>query len=123
MMRAPRETNRSNTLFHCTTLFRSGGVRQEGAAREDARRPLAAVRQPEAALRLDVVAPRQEAALHGRGIRPVERVEPRPPARLGAGRAAGPRGRSEEHTSELQSLMRNSYPVFCLKKKTNRQIT
>src|SRR3546814_7055908 len=26
-------------------------------------------------------------------------------------------GRSEEHTSELQSLMRNSYAVFCLKKK------
>src|SRR3546814_8060319 len=29
--------------------------------------------------------------------------------------------RSEEHTSELQSLMRNSYAVFCLKKKTNKQ--
>src|SRR3546814_1624161 len=29
--------------------------------------------------------------------------------------------RSEEHTSELQSLMRNSYAVFCLKKKTRRQ--
>src|SRR3546814_9639571 len=29
-------------------------------------------------------------------------------------------GRSEEHTSELQSLMRISYAVFCLKKKTNR---
>src|SRR3546814_5480931 len=29
------------------------------------------------------------------------------------------RGRSEEHTSELQSLMRISYAVFCLKKKTN----
>src|SRR3546814_9367267 len=29
------------------------------------------------------------------------------------------RRRSEEHTSELQSLMRNSYAVFCLKKKTN----
>src|SRR3546814_10845929 len=28
--------------------------------------------------------------------------------------------RSEEHTSELQSLMRSSYAVFCLKKKTNR---
>src|SRR3546814_19391046 len=28
--------------------------------------------------------------------------------------------RSEEHTSELQSLMRISYAVFCLKKKTNR---
>src|SRR3546814_8366561 len=31
-----------------------------------------------------------------------------------------PRGRSEEHTSELQSLMRISYAVFCLKKKTNK---
>src|SRR3546814_1254053 len=29
-------------------------------------------------------------------------------------------GRSEEHTSELQSLMRNSYAVFCLKKKTTQ---
>src|SRR3546814_3955576 len=30
--------------------------------------------------------------------------------------------RSEEHTSELQSLMRNSYAVFCLKKKTIEQV-
>src|SRR3546814_4971642 len=29
--------------------------------------------------------------------------------------------RSEEHTSELQSLMRNSYAVFCLKKKKNQK--
>src|SRR3546814_5607433 len=29
--------------------------------------------------------------------------------------------RSEEHTSELQSLMRNSYAVFCLKKKKNKK--
>src|SRR3546814_1568190 len=33
-------------------------------------------------------------------------------------RRATPRDRSEEHTSELQSLMRISYAVFCLKKKT-----
>src|SRR3546814_5485175 len=32
-------------------------------------------------------------------------------------------GRSEEHTSELQSLMRISYAVFCLKKKTNIYIS
>src|SRR3546814_2971865 len=32
-----------------------------------------------------------------------------------------PNLRSEEHTSELQSLMRISYAVFCLKKKINRQ--
>src|SRR3546814_10330578 len=31
--------------------------------------------------------------------------------------------RSEEHTSELQSLMRHSYAVFCLKKKNNEQHT
>src|SRR3546814_4609791 len=31
------------------------------------------------------------------------------------------RPRSEEHTSELQSLMRNSYAVFCLKKKKNKE--
>src|SRR3546814_1097724 len=35
------------------------------------------------------------------------------------GEAAGARSRSEEHTSELQSLMRISYAVFCLKKKNN----
>src|SRR3546814_9951694 len=34
-------------------------------------------------------------------------------------RAAASRSRSEEHTSELQSLMRISYAVFCLKKKNN----
>src|SRR3546814_4507353 len=35
------------------------------------------------------------------------------------GRPSGPASRSEEHTSELQSLMRISYAVFCLKKKRN----
>src|SRR3546814_1282689 len=34
-----------------------------------------------------------------------------------------PAGRSEEHTSELQSLMRISYAVFCLKKKKDKTIT
>src|SRR3546814_4526396 len=34
--------------------------------------------------------------------------------------ARGPYARSEEHTSELQSLMRISYAVFCLKKKNRR---
>src|SRR3546814_5001285 len=34
-----------------------------------------------------------------------------------------PQARSEEHTSELQSLMRNSYAVFCLKKKKKTQDT
>src|SRR3546814_10772708 len=41
-----------------------------------------------------------------------------PPARIAFGRRR--RGRSEEHTSELQSLMRISYAVFCLKKKKQK---
>src|SRR3546814_8886341 len=36
-------------------------------------------------------------------------------------RAGGERARSEEHTSELQSLMRISYDVFCLKKKKEKR--
>src|SRR3546814_1487531 len=38
-------------------------------------------------------------------------------------RACCPGGRSEEHTSELQSLMRISYAVFCLKKKKKHKHT
>src|SRR3546814_1678648 len=74
------------------------------------------------------------------GHRPVQpiagagtaRSVPRLAGRHGAARQPGPdglsvllageiaaHGRSEEHTSELQSLMRISYAVFCLKKKTN----
>src|SRR3546814_3748778 len=43
-------------------------------------------------------------------------ADPRPWHRIG-GFCARAKRRSEEHTSELQSLMRNSYAVFCLKKK------
>src|SRR3546814_10481602 len=56
------------------------------------------------------------AAVHGDGA--CERRDPRrsrPAAGDGSGRASG---RSEEHTSELQSLMRASSAVFCLKKKS-----
>src|SRR3546814_3330678 len=62
----------------------------------DHRGPAAAVRRAVAALPGD-----------GRDQGPAERRAPRPAAQ----------GRSEEHTSELQSLMRISYAVFCLKKK------
>src|SRR3546814_7182534 len=61
---------------------------------------------------------------------PYTRDRPRAP-RAGAGHRVcaaahncptAPKFRSEEHTSELQSLMRISYAVFCLKKKTTMQI-
>src|SRR3546814_10527271 len=40
-----------------------------------------------------------------------------------AAQAIGVQQRSEEHTSELQSLMRISYAVFCLKKKKKKKLT
>src|SRR3546814_20136942 len=49
---------------------------------------------------------------------PLDRAAATGKNRRSRGAGDGRRKRSEEHTSELQSLMRNSYAVFCLKKKT-----
>src|SRR3546814_4915142 len=49
---------------------------------------------------------------------PLQAAQTYPAPKGGAHRMTD--SRSEEHTSELQSLMRNSYAVFCLKKKHNR---
>src|SRR3546814_7166493 len=64
---------------------------------------------------------------HGDALRATRRAQAIPDQRLqlvlawcgmaGAGDDSDADGRSEEHTSELQSLMRISYAVFCLKKK------
>src|SRR3546814_3191756 len=58
----------------------------------------------------------------GRGEGPLQGAREAAPPRHHRGRQPGRRTRSEEHTSELQSLMRISYAVFCLKKKTSEQI-
>src|SRR3546814_4424421 len=102
MIRRPPRSTRTDTLFPYTTLFRS---------RAPGRRPNAPVR------------PRPS-----RGPRPVAsgllsldlRVTVPTPLRSALVHRGGGQGlaRSEEHTSELQSLMRISYAVFCLKKKT-----
>src|SRR3546814_4675056 len=100
MLRRPPISTRTDTLFPYTTLFRS-------------RRPLARGR----GLALPRVGQGQRAA-HPRAARRV-RARHAPVAGRRAVRdlrAACPL-RSEEHTSELQSLMRISYAVFCLKKK------
>src|SRR3546814_6493291 len=59
------------------------------------------------------------AELRRQGIQP-RMVKPKPKPLFGS---AGKAVRSEEHTSELQSLMRNSYAVFCLKKKKTHKTT
>src|SRR3546814_9286142 len=61
----------------------------------------------------------------GPAVRVVEAIG-RPPCSGGPRWAAHPlheRARSEQHTSELQSLMRISYAVFCLKKKNTTYVT
>src|SRR3546814_9261538 len=111
MIRRPPRSTRTDTLFPYTTLFRShhGHARQPEDPGADGRealdlQPGHRAHEPDQAER-----PRPLTA-H------VRHTAPRPAA---GGRRAAPPGcrRSEEHTSELQSLMRISYAVFCLKKK------
>src|SRR3546814_4725323 len=99
MIRRPPRSTRTDTLFPYTTLFRSKArrrARSGGAARQDDGRAAAARH-------------RQGQRDHGDARRTALRG---PPPRL-----SGRRPRSEEHTSELQSLMRISYAVFCWKTK------
>src|SRR3546814_1781525 len=101
MIRRPPRSTRTDTLLPYTTLFRS----RRGAA-DDAKSEVVAVPQGVAVGML------QECQKSGA----VERRRQGPEHGLRCLR------RSEEHTSELQSLMRISYAVFCLKKKTQTLI-
>src|SRR3546814_5937278 len=66
---------------------------------------------------------RRDGTGHHRYERHVRRAEKKPDSRGNRCRRCfqTQRSRSEEHTSELQSLMRISYAVFCLKKKTKNE--
>src|SRR3546814_3335758 len=106
MIRLPPRSTRTDTLFPYTTLFRS--IR----ALEDA---IAAGFNP---LHWEEIAQRVLAGCLGLGDEGAP-VRTLPAISLGKEYTLKrQRGRSEEHTSELQSLMRISYAVFCLKKKT-----
>src|SRR3546814_7686933 len=115
MIRRPPISTRTDTLFPYTTLFRSdrglaGRIGDVLASVEQI-----ADRQADARAACPTVIAHEIALLAKIGEQPqVERRE-RSEAKL-LRRARRP-GRSEEHTSELQSLMRISYAVFCLKKK------
>src|SRR3546814_2260838 len=112
MSRRPPISTLTDTLFPYTTLFRSRRDDPLRLSAADRRRPAAGAG---ARLRLAVLrsrARRRPAAVAAPvlGVRPSRGLHHLP---------AGHRRRSEEHTSELQSLMRISYAVFCLKKKNN----
>src|SRR3546814_4342157 len=95
MIRRPPRSTRTDTLFPYTTLFRSCmKAAPRGALRGERRGVVAVSGRSIAAARALIAQENDDGYQHPR---------------------------SEEHTSELQSLMRISYAVFCLKKKnTNR---
>src|SRR3546814_2953538 len=93
MLRRPPRSTRTDTLFPYTTLFRS--LRRRQAAQRFRHVRTRAVGEDHAVA--DLAGQRDHLPAH-----------------------RGQDDRSEEHTSELQSLMRISYAVFCLKKKTTK---
>src|SRR3546814_2120544 len=96
MIRRPPRSTRTDTLFPYTTLFRSAA--DPATALGTQALTLGMMDEGTKALNASQLAEAQE--------------------RLGADISTGADAdRSEEHTSELQSLMRISYAVFCLKKK------
>src|SRR3546814_9261677 len=115
MIRRPPRSTRTDTLFPYTTLFRS--VRQL-AHGEGGVEAAVAARDADALESLDALARAfDHLHVHAHGV---ARGESRRLA-LGGQPADLLVLRSEEHTSELQSLMRISYAVFCLKKKNTSQ--
>src|SRR3546814_9781710 len=109
MIRRPPRSTRTDTLFPYTTLFRSLRPRLPATLRSSTCRQH---------LARSFRAPREgHSARYPEGEDAAVRR-----ARLDWARRREC-GRSEEHTSELQSLMRISYAVFCLKKKNTYQYT
>src|SRR3546814_3044256 len=110
MRRRPPRSTRTDTLFPYTTLFRSGRGKR-------ALRPLLLRLRCRAQIGGEVAAGvalrRAGDLLRGAGGHQAAAAV----AAVGAEVEDPVGGRSEEHTSELQSLMRISYAVFCLKKK------
>src|SRR3546814_10410125 len=98
-MRRPPRSTRTDTLFPYTTLFRSQRCSTPASRRSPSYRNCRAPRSPLTRHRC-----------------------PSWPSRPNR-RPTASSHRSEEHTSELQSLMRISYAVFCLKKKKNQKKT
>src|SRR3546814_3376821 len=107
MLRRPPRSTRTDTLFPYTTLFRSmrGPTGKSGS--------ISALRLAAIKSRLSII----DAVIVWRLV--IEPERGRQAEKVYFSNHEAPI-RSEEHTSELQSLMRISYAVFCLKQKKNR---
>src|SRR3546814_4165231 len=115
MIRRPPRSTRTDTLFPYTTLFRSSrGHRQQSVDHPE----LIDAKITQVELRPGWEAKQEYYSTNG------YMGSPEPQDRILDFKyqidVDGNTNRSEEHTSELQSLMRISYAVFCLKKKKNK---
>src|SRR3546814_6992002 len=99
MIRRPPRSTRTDTLFPYTTLFRSDIVGVPAFVARPIGHQVQVTRRVIGLARIAAVVDIAPGSQRGRHLRI----------------------RSEEHTSELQSLMRISYAVFCLKKKKNKK--
>src|SRR3546814_7434749 len=111
MLRRPPRSTRTDTLFPSTTLFRSlVGVNETSAGQYRRELDLDSAIARSRFVAEGVAYTREAFASAADGVIVVA-----------IGAEGGTIDRSEEHTSELQSLMRISYAVFCLKKKKTNQ--
>src|SRR3546814_2862377 len=115
MIRRPPRSTRTDTLFPYTTLFRSppeGHCRRHSLGQASGDR----LHHPACRMGTEISGASRDRASISRDVRLEEHsfLITIPCFALGG-------SRSEEHTSELQSLMRISYAVFCLKKKKIKQ--
>src|SRR3546814_7035005 len=117
MIRRPPRSTRTDTLFPYTTLFRSSEAGEPVKIAEDE----AQKQQAPGAAEYVPSQPRIERRIaHRKGDGDADHRQKARKDEVGEGEplpADVQQDRSEEHTSELQSLMRISYAVFCLKKK------
>src|SRR3546814_1110626 len=106
MIRRPPRSTRTDTLFPYTTLFRSITAARvgEGSSLRSSASPVSTMEKV-----FELLTPSASSIS-------VAKISRTPPFSVSL---PSPK-RSEEHTSELQSLMRISYAVFCLKKTTHK---
>src|SRR3546814_6864993 len=111
MVRRPPRSTLTDTLFPYTTLFRSRRYGTYCATRKRHPAPSSGISESASTRTVRASVTRMVVCVTG---------SCRDQEQRGRDERDGRDRRSEEHTSELQSLMRISYAVFCLKKKNNK---
>src|SRR3546814_2309253 len=120
MIRQPPRSTRTDTLFPYTTLFRSARETVEETQLGNYEGKFKKISVKTRATLMDIIHDKSVGIIDEDRERNLIKIA-KPVGVIGALSPSTNPERSEEHTSELQSLMRISYAVFCLKKKKKTQ--